>query len=519
MGILSNRGGRRQQRESNQPRCQFKFGINNTVSRNQRSLRRSNGSIDELIRLTRHGQRRKLYNINSWGSISIFPKLFWTWNDQSNNHPARNRNRKRNQYYKRLYPIAVALLGIVNPSVALAESVGGVSATANPIANSSGSVPNQAIQVLQGPYITNTYGNQISCQGATFNATPYIQYSNSWKDPFERTYLQPQYNNTDFTGRTQTQTITVQNYPWYDGYQRGPNNADGTMGDILTDDDGNPLTRPENWYNNAVKEDSNGNPILDEDGNPQRYYEDGASMPIEIDVDGPDGIPDNPGEVVWEKPVRTDMSANNNFNLGLSATLSIPLDRKLQRLCKQAATTQIEQQAQITANKRLDFEIARLKNCGELMQKGIMFHPRSPYAAICADVVVSTPPGTIIPHSHEFPRPTFTEDNVDQPANGTAEDLGSVSIQNPLTSPSETPSSASQGSSAASQNLSPTSPSSPDNDSSESQPESDGKESSQVSSGWLRWPFSRQASPPSEADQPAALLGGPIQLPPSQSLP
>ena len=43
----------------------------------------------------------------------------------------------------------------------MAADVGGVSATANPIANSSGSVTNQAIQVLQGPYITNTYGSGI----------------------------------------------------------------------------------------------------------------------------------------------------------------------------------------------------------------------------------------------------------------------------------------------------------------------------------------------------------------------
>ena len=78
----------------------------------------------------------------------------------------------------------------------LAENV---SATANPIANSSGSVTNQAIQVLQGPYITNTYGNGIQCQGSTMNLTPYIQYSNSWKDPFERHYMEPQYNMSDYT--------------------------------------------------------------------------------------------------------------------------------------------------------------------------------------------------------------------------------------------------------------------------------------------------------------------------------
>ena len=184
------------------------------------------------------------------------------------------------------------------------------------------------------------------------------------------------------------------------------------MGDKLTDANGDYIPIEQNWYNDAVKEDASGNAILDDDGNTQRYWEDGADMQIEMEVDGPDGIPDNPGQVVWEKPVRTDMSANNNFNIGLSATLSLPLDRKLQRLCKQAATTQIEQQAQITANKRLDFEIARLKNCGELMQKGIMFHPKSPYAAICADVVVSTPPGTIIPHSHTLARPTFSEDTT-----------------------------------------------------------------------------------------------------------
>jgi len=389
-----------------------------------------------------------------------------------------------------------------------AESVGGVSATANPIANSSGSVTNQAIQVLQGPYITNTYGNQISCQGPTANFTPYIQYSNSWKDPFERTYNAPQYNSTDFTGRTTTQTVTVQNYPWYDGYARGPNNADGTMGAILTNPDGTYQTIPQNWYNNAVRTNPDGSIMLDDDDNPVRYYDDGANMQIEMEVDGPDGIPDNPGEVIWNKPVRTDMSANNNFNLGLSATLSLPLDKKLQNLCKEAATTQIQQQQQITANKRLDFEIARLKNCGELMQKGIMFHPKSPYAAICADVVVSTPPGTIIPHAHNLARPTFKEDTTSPPPS-------SVPSQ-PSPPPSSVPSQPSSSSGAALQNLSPEDPSSPDTHSSSVPPESSDKESSQGWFGLFRLPFLSPASPPLEEDQPAALLGGPIQWPPSQ---
>ena len=70
----------------------------------------------------------------------------------------------------------------------MATDVGGVSATANPIANSSGSVTNQAIQVLQGPYITNTYGGGIQCQGATMNITPYLTGSGAFRRPFEHTY-------------------------------------------------------------------------------------------------------------------------------------------------------------------------------------------------------------------------------------------------------------------------------------------------------------------------------------------
>ena len=468
MGIQRDWNRGREQRSSVESWCQPDNGDGNSCSWINRSHRRSNRRNDKFLRLLRSIKRRNVYNIKSWRSLSIYPELFWARDDQPDDHTKSHHRRKcdrRNEYVhsisygKRISRIAAALsitsASILSGNPVLAESVGGVSATANPIANSSGSVTNQAIQVLQGPYVTNTYGNQISCQGPTANFTPYIQYSNSWKDPFERTYMEPQYNNTDFTGRTTTQTVTVKNYPWKDYYD----------------------TRT----------------YVNSDGETTRWFEDGADMQITVDVDGPDGIPDNPGEVVWEKPVRTDMTANNNFNLGLSATLSLPLDKKLQKLCKLAATTQIEQQRQLTANKRLDFEIARLKNCGELMKEGIMFHPKSPYATICADVVVVTPPGKILPHSHDLPQ---------------------------LNLSSETPSSSvSQDSSAASQNLSPVTPSSHDTHSSEVQIESDDKESSQASSGWLRWPFSRQASQPSEVDQPAALLGGPIQLPPSQSLP
>ena len=48
-----------------------------------------------------------------------------------------------------------------------------------------------------------------------------------------------------------------------------------------------------------------------------------------------------------------------------------PLDKKLQEQCKEAAAaTHIAYMEQQTANKRLDFELARLKNCGEFNEGG-----------------------------------------------------------------------------------------------------------------------------------------------------
>ena len=59
---------------------------------------------------------------------------------------------------------------------------------------------------------------------------------------------------------------------------------------------------------------------------------------------------------------RTGQKQNSNISLGLSATLSVPLDRRLQRGCIKAATTQTNLNQHLLANKRLDFEMARLKH-------------------------------------------------------------------------------------------------------------------------------------------------------------
>ena len=187
-----------------------------------------------------------------------------------------------------------------------------VSSTAAPVANSSGSVTNQAVQVVPSQQFTNTYGGGISCQGTTLSINPFLSTTTSWDSPYESTYDDPIYDNS-------------------------------------TDENGNLL---------------------------------------------------NPGDVLYYRPVRTGQKTNYAINGGITATISIPLDRSHIRSCQKAAEKQVQLLEQQLADKRLNHEIARLKNCGELLKSGISFHPSSPYKGICADVVLINPPGNLPPHIH-----------------------------------------------------------------------------------------------------------------------
>ena len=80
-----------------------------------------------------------------------------------------------------------------------------------------------------------------------------------------------------------------------------------------------------------------------------------------------------------------------SINAGVSAGISIPLDGSFQELCKSRVRTEITRQQAEADKARLDFELVRLLKCGEALKSGISFHPQSPYAKICADVVVKYP--------------------------------------------------------------------------------------------------------------------------------
>jgi len=168
----------------------------------------------------------------------------------------------RPNYYARiLYAIALC----VYPIGVLAEEKP-VTNIAGPSASSSGSVVNQGVQVLNGPYMQQIYGGGVACQHASVGITPFVNSFN--------------------------------NFP----------------------------------------------------GDPEQF----SSMTL---------------------------------SPGVAMTFTVPLDNEAVNLCKNRARVEIERQRAETAKARLDFELVRLLKCGEAKRAGVTFHPESPYAPICADVV------------------------------------------------------------------------------------------------------------------------------------
>ena len=260
-------------------------------------------------------QQTKLAIANRWSSLSIYRNIRCSWGKPANNHPKNNRSNKYHRYNKYLSTIAYGLLTFNFSLPAYSGDVGGVSATAAPNASSSGSVINQGVQVLQGPFHTNTYGNGIQCQGTTLSITPFLTGALSLKRPYESFYQDPVYDTSDVND---------------------------------------------------------------------------------------DGIIDNPGNILYFKDIRTGQKDSTSITGGISATLSVPLDKRFTTRCLSAATTQEKIQQQILANKRLDFEIARLRECSKFKSQGVNFHPKSSAYSICSDILTRPFKEKPIDHFHSI---------------------------------------------------------------------------------------------------------------------
>ena len=198
-----------------------------------------------------------------------------------------------------------------------------MSSTAAPVANSSGSVTNQAVQVVPSSTMRYNFAAGTNCPSTTLTINPFVSSTYSFASPYEAYYDDPVYSDLDL------------------------------VGDF----------------------DPEGNPI-------------------------PDGQVDEPGKILYYKPVRTGQKNNTSINGGITAQITIPLDRRAQRLCLQAAEKQVQLMQMNLEAQRLNYELKRQKQCGLQKKSGITFAPWSPFAVICKDIVVA--PAPVEQHTHRL---------------------------------------------------------------------------------------------------------------------
>ena len=238
--------------------------------------------------------------------LSIYRSLQTTFCKSNHRSYETNYKRKRYRNYYSVLSVIASFLG--QPVLA------NTSSTAAPVAQSSSSVSNQAVQVLQGNLIESQFGGGIVCQNSMLTISPFVTTTFNQKRPQDLRYTTPVYN-------------------------------------MATDDDGN-LT--------------------------------------------------NAGEILYHQENYSANKDNLGINFGVAATFSIPLGSAYQDACLRSATTQEKIQNQILNNKKLDYELARLKNCGELKIAGIQYAKSSIYHKICEDVIVTEKMGQVIPHTHNI---------------------------------------------------------------------------------------------------------------------
>ena len=247
---------------------------------------------------SRFNNQTKRHDCEPRRSLSIRRKLHWPWSVQYDNNQSNNSLRKC--YRNNLGLLAIILF---SGSSALANT----SQTAAPVANTSASLTNMAIQTLQGNLIQNQYGGGVVCQGPMLTFSPFVTDSHSFSKPREY------------------------------------------------------------WYDSPVYSDE--------------------------------------GDILYHQRTRTGQKDNFSLNVGASLTFSMPLDRRFQERCLKNAKLQGDHQQQLIDNKKLDWHIARLRECGRLRKDGIEFAKDSPYFHLCEDVVVKPKMGQVLPHRHVISSP------------------------------------------------------------------------------------------------------------------
>ena len=146
MGVFRDGHKRFQQWRGFEPTSKY-INSERDTKQFQQAHRRSNGNRNgnKFVRFLRLFSPTNFTITNPGGGLPIHSELSRARHDQPDHNPEGHYYPKRHRHNFNVYTISTLVLSLLSPTVALAENVGGVSATANPIANSSGQVTNQKL--------------------------------------------------------------------------------------------------------------------------------------------------------------------------------------------------------------------------------------------------------------------------------------------------------------------------------------------------------------------------------------
>lgn len=116
-------------------------------------------------------ERRSQFCVNNLHRYR-FDQTLLTGGDNTQRRHRRADGHHTFNHYKQYYKLLIGLLAVVCLTPARAQE-GGTTAIANPVATSSGSVSNQAVQINQGSYSQQGYGGGHTCNSSTLVLTPF----------------------------------------------------------------------------------------------------------------------------------------------------------------------------------------------------------------------------------------------------------------------------------------------------------------------------------------------------------
>jgi len=108
----------------------------------------------------------------------------------------------------------------------------------------------------------------------------------------------------------------------------------------------------------------------------------------------------NPGHILYvAEQERLDQTVYN-LNYGITASFQIPLGKNFNKECLQAAQTYRKYQEFMLDAKKLEVNLNRLKICAEQLKLGVKYVGED--AVSCRNVVLTTVPNQVIPHTHKL---------------------------------------------------------------------------------------------------------------------